>query len=188
MNVLFLDRDGTLICEPTDFRVDSLAKLSFLPGVIRTLRLLQELDFHLVIVSNQDGLGTADYAWSDFQPAHDKMLEIFAGEGVTFDFVAIDTHFEADQHPNRKPNTGMVAEWLANHPVDLSASYMIGDRKTDALFAHNLGVQSLTIKAPQSNDGDVKCTHIEQPPTIVFHHWDDILAYITEQVILPDLD
>ena len=179
--VLFLDRDGTLIREPEDYQIDSLDKLVFLPGVIAALRKLRLAGYHLVIVSNQDGLGEPHFPLERFHVPNNKMLEIFAGEGVDFDAVMVDEHYEHENHPNRKPNTGMVLPYLAQHPVDLSQCFMIGDRKTDALLAANLGIRSLTIKDPLSNDGDKKCTHIPDQPTTTFTSWDALCAHILDQ-------
>jgi imidazoleglycerol-phosphate dehydratase/histidinol-phosphatase len=175
-NVIFLDRDGTLIREPHDFRVDDLAKLSFLPGVIGALRRLSDAGYDLVIVSNQDGLGK-EYAWEKFNVPHQKMLEIFEGEGVRFWKVLIDTHYAAENHPNRKPNIGLVKPFLDE--VDLARSWMVGDRKTDAVFAKNLGVRSLTIKDPLSHDGDVRITEtLPEFHTVRYTSWNQIEAHI----------
>lgn len=181
MNVVFLDRDGTLIREPHDFRIDSLQKLSYLPDVAANLRRLRQAGFELVIVSNQDGLGKPEFPREGFDGPHQAMLDYFAAQGVTFAAVFVDGHYEHENHPDRKPNTGLVQPFIAAHYVNLPASYMVGDRRTDALFAANLGVHSLTIKDPQSNDGDVRCAHIPPQPTTVFTHWTELTDYILQR-------
>jgi imidazoleglycerol-phosphate dehydratase/histidinol-phosphatase len=178
MKVVFLDRDGTLIREPHDFRIDALDKLVLLPGVAASLRRLMDAGYKLVIVSNQDGLGRPEFPQAHFDVPHQHMLALFAEAGVQFEAVFVDSHYEHEQHPNRKPNTGLVLPFIARHEVDLGASYMVGDRRTDALFAANLGVRSLTIKDPDSNDGDVRCLHIAPQPTVTFTHWQPLADHI----------
>src|SRR3954470_19078960 len=107
--VLFIDRDGTLIAEPDDFQVDCFTKLKLLPGVITNLaRIAAELDYELVMVSNQDGLGTASLREDDFYPVHNMLMEILEGEGIRFSEVCIDPSFEHENKPTRKPRTGML--------------------------------------------------------------------------------
>ncbi len=174
--VIFLDRDGTLIREPHDFRIDDLSKLSFLPGVIGALKRLSDAGYELVIVSNQDGLGK-DYSWEAFNVAHQKMLEIFEGEGVRFWKTLIDTHYASENHPERKPNIGLVQPFLDE--VDVKKSWMVGDRKTDAVFAKNLGVRSITLKDPLSNDGDVRITEtLPEFETVKYTTWAEVEAHI----------
>ncbi|MCK4751418.1 MAG: histidinol-phosphatase, partial [Bacteroidales bacterium] len=138
--VIFIDRDGTLLKEPPDdFQIDSLEKLEFTPGVFRNLhKLRQYTGYELVVVSNQDGMGTASFPTKDFQPAHDKFLSAFRNEGVEFDAVHIDPSMPEDQSPNRKPGTGMFGQYLEG-AYDLAGSYVIGDRITDIELARNLG-------------------------------------------------
>jgi len=176
--VLFLDRDGTLIREPSDFKIDSLEKLDFLPGVISSLKRLQDGGYHLVMVSNQDGLGTPDLPTEHFWGPQRMMERILASEGVHFAAVYVDEHYEHQQHHNRKPNTGMPEQYMAQHDVDLTQSFVVGDRKTDAMLAHNLGCRSLTMKDPQSNDGDVRCPHVPQTATLVFDRWQALADYL----------
>lgn len=147
--VLFIDRDGTIIVEPPiDFQIDSLEKLEFIPKAISNLRkIAEETDFELVMVSNQDGLGTASFPEETFWPAHNKMLRTLENEGVTFTKIHIDPHFESDNHPNRKPGIGMLKEYLTGD-YDLANSYVIGDRKTDVQLAKNLGCQAIFIGEP----------------------------------------
>lgn len=141
---IFVDRDGTIIAEPEDEQVDSLEKLSFVPGAISSLKALTGLGFELVMVTNQDGLGTAAFPEEDFYPAQNFMLRTLEGEGVVFDDILIDRHFPEDNSPCRKPGTGMFTKYL-DGSYDLSGSYVIGDRDSDMELARNLGAKGLKI-------------------------------------------
>ena len=141
---IFVDRDGTIIAEPADEQVDSLEKLSFVPGAISALKALTGLGFELVMVTNQDGLGTAAFPEEDFYPAQNFMLRTLEGEGVVFDDILIDRHFPEDNSPCRKPGTGMFTKYLDGN-YDLSGSYVIGDRDSDMELARNLGAKGLKI-------------------------------------------
>ena len=111
---LFIDRDGTILVEPADEPIDSFEKFQFLPGVIRNLNFIRtKLDFEFVMVSNQDGLGTASYPEEDFWPTHNLMLSTLKGEGVEFDDMLIDRSFPEDNLPTRKPGTGMLGKYMA---------------------------------------------------------------------------
>jgi imidazoleglycerol-phosphate dehydratase/histidinol-phosphatase len=138
--ILFLDRDGTLIIEPEDKQIDSLEKLELLAGVIPALLKLQQAGYEFVIVSNQDGLGTASNPFENFQPPHDKMLSLFSSQGINFAGEHIDPHFESDASPDRKPGIGMVLEYLKSGDLDLDDSWVIGDRQTDLQLAENMGI------------------------------------------------
>jgi len=141
--VLFIDRDGTILKEPADEQVDSLEKLEFMPGVITALSsIARETDFELVMVTNQDGLGTPAFPEEDFLPPHNKMLSILDGEGVKFAAQFIDRSFGEDNSPYRKPGTAMLTQYLAQG-VNLGSSYVIGDRQTDMELARNLGCGSI---------------------------------------------
>lgn len=143
--VLFIDRDGTLIKEPSDEQVDSLEKLEFYPGVFRWLgRIADETDYELVVVTNQDGLGTEKFPEAMFWPAHEKMVKTFAGEGITFSKIFIDRSFPHENKPTRKPGTEMLTEFLSGN-YDLSKSFVIGDRLTDVELANNLGCKAILI-------------------------------------------
>ncbi|MDO4715015.1 MAG: bifunctional histidinol-phosphatase/imidazoleglycerol-phosphate dehydratase HisB [Bacteroidales bacterium] len=143
--VLFIDRDGTLIHEPSDFQIDSYEKLRFLPGVIRALHAIrQKTDYELVLVSNQDGLGTPSFPEETFWPAHNLMLQILKDEGITFDASFIDRSFEHENKPTRKPGTAMLTHYMTEG-YDLANSYVIGDRLTDLALAKNLGAKGLQI-------------------------------------------
>lgn len=144
--VLFIDRDGTLIEEPkTDFQVDSLEKLEFLPGVFQNLaKIAKELDYELVMVTNQDGLGTESFPTEDFEKPQQKMLQAFKNEGIEFADIIIDDSFEHENKPTRKPGTALLGKYIYGN-YDLGNSYVIGDRKTDVQLAKNLGAKSIFI-------------------------------------------
>ena len=144
--VLFIDRDGTLIKEPADEQIDSFEKLEFVEGMFRNLSFIRKnLDFEFVMVSNQDGLGTDSFPENTFWPVHNFILQTLKGEGVEFDNILIDNHFPADNHPNRKPGTGMLNNYINNPEYDLANSFVIGDRETDAQLAENLGCKALIL-------------------------------------------
>jgi imidazoleglycerol-phosphate dehydratase/histidinol-phosphatase len=143
--VLFIDRDGTLIIEPADQQIDSLEKLEFFPGVFSALnRIASETDFDLVMVTNQDGLGTISFPEETFWPAHHKVMKAFENEGIRFSEVFIDRSFPHENKPTRKPGTGMLTKFL-NGNYDLKNSYVIGDRVTDIELAKNLGTKGILI-------------------------------------------
>ena len=145
MLALFIDRDGTILQEPADEQIDSFEKFHFVPGAIGALRFLREhTDYRFVMVSNQDGLGTASYPEEDFWPTQNLMLEILDGEGITFDDILIDRSFPEDNLPTRKPGTAMLAAYT-DGSCDLASSFVIGDRATDAQLAANLGCQALIL-------------------------------------------
>ena len=144
--LLFIDRDGTIIEEPADEQIDSFAKLKFVEGVIRNLVFIrQRLDFELVMVSNQDGLGTEAFPEDTFWPVQNFILQTLKGEGVEFDDILIDSHFPEDNAPTRKPNTGLVEKYMNDPEYDIANSYVIGDRDTDRLFAQNIGCKFLQV-------------------------------------------
>jgi imidazoleglycerol-phosphate dehydratase/histidinol-phosphatase len=146
--VLFIDRDGTLIVEPPiDFQVDSLEKLEFYPQVFQYLsRIAQELDYELVMVTNQDGLGTDSFPENTFWPAQNKMLKAFENEGIRFADVIIDVSFPEQNLPTRKPGTALLQQYVKGN-YDLKNSFVIGDRVTDIQLAKNLGSQAIFISA-----------------------------------------
>ncbi|MGC1522642.1 MAG: bifunctional histidinol-phosphatase/imidazoleglycerol-phosphate dehydratase HisB [Steroidobacteraceae bacterium] len=144
--ILFLDRDGTLNEETADEQIDSLDKVRLMPGVVPALLELKAAGFGFVMVTNQDGLGTASFPQERFEGAHRFILELFSSQGIEFDAVCICPHFLRQQCGCRKPKLGMVREFLAAHRIDKSRSYMIGDRDTDLEFAANLGVEAFRIR------------------------------------------
>ncbi len=144
--ILFIDRDGTLVIEPPiDYQLDSLEKLEFYPGVFQWLsRIAYELDYELVMVTNQDGLGTASFPEDTFYPAHDKIIQAFKNENIEFSEVFIDRTFPKDNAPTRKPGTAMLTKYM-NGTYDLANSYVIGDRSSDIELAKNLGAKGIFI-------------------------------------------
>lgn len=144
--VLFIDRDGTLILEPPiTEQVDSLEALEFYPGVFQWLsRIVRELDYELVMVTNQDGLGTESFPEETFWPAHEKMLTAFKNEDIVFQEVFIDRSFAEEKLPTRKPGTGMLQKYLFGN-YDLQNSFVIGDRESDVVLAENLGAQGIFL-------------------------------------------
>ncbi|MDX1478675.1 MAG: bifunctional histidinol-phosphatase/imidazoleglycerol-phosphate dehydratase HisB [Saprospiraceae bacterium] len=143
--VLFIDRDGTIIREPADEQVDSLQKLEFLPDAITQLaRIAKQTDFRLVMVTNQDGLGTPSFPENDFWPAHQMMLSVLDSQGVVFDEVLIDRTTPEDGASTRKPGLGMLQQYV-HGAYDLAGSYVIGDRSSDVQLAANLGARAIRI-------------------------------------------
>jgi imidazoleglycerol-phosphate dehydratase / histidinol-phosphatase len=144
--VLFIDRDGTLIYEPEDFQIDSFEKLKFLPGMITNLaKIAHETNYELVIISNQDGLGTASFPEETFHPVQNFILQTLENEGIIFSEVLIDRSFAKDNLPTRKPNTRLLEKYFSDE-YDLVNSFVIGDRETDVQLAKNLGAKAIFIK------------------------------------------
>lgn len=152
--VLFIDRDGTLILEPpVDYQVDSLEKLEFYPAVFRGLsKIVDQQDYELVMVTNQDGLGTDSYPEETFWPAQNKMLKTFSNEGIEFTDICIDRTFPEENAPTRKPGTALLTKYFSEE-YDLANSYVIGDRWTDVELAKNLGSKAIFITS-SGNIGD----------------------------------
>jgi len=172
--VLFIDRDGTLIQEPpVDFQVDSLEKLEFMPGVFRNLyRIRKYLDFELVIVSNQDGLGTSAFPEHTFWPVHHKMLKAFENEGITFDEILIDRSLPEDNAPTRKPRLGLLQHYLQGD-YDLKNSWVIGDRYSDVELARNLGARAILI-----DRGQVLPAELTIYSSLITRDWDEVFSKI----------
>jgi imidazoleglycerol-phosphate dehydratase/histidinol-phosphatase len=145
--VLFIDRDGTLVEEPGDEQVDSLAKIRLLPGVIPALLELKAAGYRFVLVSNQDGLGTETFPEPTFHEPQDFIRTLFASQGIDFDAEFFCPHRLADGCDCRKPKTGLLTEYLRDNPIDLEHSYVIGDRETDLQLAANLGIAGLRVHA-----------------------------------------
>jgi imidazoleglycerol-phosphate dehydratase/histidinol-phosphatase len=150
-HVVFIDRDGTLIVEPPDQQVDSLEKLEFVPGIFHGLRLLRDAGYELVMVTNQDGLGTPAFPHEVFEKPQQRLLRTLAGEGITFARIFICPHTPDSHCDCRKPKTGLVADYLKNNAVDLSKSFVLGDRETDVQFARNLGCKAVRLTTDPTN-------------------------------------
>jgi imidazoleglycerol-phosphate dehydratase/histidinol-phosphatase len=165
--VLFIDRDGTIIKEPlSDFQVDSLEKLEFLPKVISNLRkIAEETDYELVMVTNQDGLGTNSFPEKDFWPAQYKMLKTLEQENIIFKAIHVDKTFEHENAVTRKPNIGLLMEYFSED-YDLANSYVIGDRLTDMMLAKNLGSKAIFI-------GDEA-----EEAELVTNDWDEVYKFL----------
>ncbi len=169
--ILFIDRDGTLVIEPPiDFQLDSLDKLEFYPGVFQNLsRIAKELDYVLVMVTNQDGLGTDSFPEDTFWPAQNKIIEAFKNEGVGFSEILIDKSFPHENLPTRKPGTGMLTHYIKGN-YDLANSYVIGDRLTDVELAENLGCKAIYL-----------AEEIEPKVALTTTSWADIYSFLASQ-------
>jgi imidazoleglycerol-phosphate dehydratase/histidinol-phosphatase len=144
--ILFVDRDGTMIKETVDEQIDSFDKLEFYPGALQYLpKIAKELDYKLVMVTNQDGLGTASFPEDTFWPVQNFILKTFENEGVKFANICIDRSFPSENSPNRKPGTGMLTQYFDKEKYDLKNSFTIGDRKNDILLGHNLGAKAIWL-------------------------------------------
>ena len=156
--ILFIDRDGTLINEaPPTYQLDSFDKLTFYPGMFYYMRrIARELDYELVMITNQDGLGTADFPENTFWPVHEMVMKSLEGEGIHFTEVLIDKSFPHENLPTRKPGTGLCTNYINNPQYDLENSFVIGDRITDVQLAKNLGAKAIWL----NNDPDLGAAEI----------------------------
>lgn len=179
--VLFIDRDGTLNVEPEDEQVDSFAKLKFYPRALYYLsKIATELDFELVMVTNQDGLGTPANPEEKFWPIHNFMIDTFASEGVVFSDVIIDRTFAKDNAPTRKPNTGLLTKYLGEG-YDLQHSFVIGDRLNDVILARNLGSKAIFLRQNDtlgSTEGMVKHEQLLDVIALETQKWEDIYTFL----------
>jgi imidazoleglycerol-phosphate dehydratase/histidinol-phosphatase len=171
--VLFIDRDGTLIIEPPDEQIDSLEKLEFFPGVFTWLgRIARESDYELVIVTNQDGLGTERFPENTFWPAHQKMITAFEKEGIIFSKTFIDRSLPHENLPTRKPDIGMLNSFFSD-AYDLKNSYVIGDRLTDLQLAKNLGSKGILLNVNNLNP-DVVQMDLKEHCALITKSWEGI--------------
>ncbi|MDB5197164.1 MAG: imidazoleglycerol-phosphate dehydratase [Flaviaesturariibacter sp.] len=181
--VLFIDRDGTMIQEyPPTYQIDSFNKLSFYPHVFKYLaKIAEELDYELVLVSNQDGLGTDKFPEEDFWPVHNMVMGAFANEGVIFKEELIDRSFPEENLPTRKPGTGMFTNYLDNPEYEIPASFVIGDRITDVQLAKNLQCRAIWLKNnPDLGGAEVadSLSELEKTVALETQHWKDIYEFL----------
>ena len=169
--VLFIDRDGTLIFEPEDFQIDSFEKLKFLPQMISSLgKIARETDFELVMVSNQDGLGTESFPEKTFHPVQNFIVQTLENEGIEFSEILIDRSFAKDNLPTRKPNTALLEKYFSDD-YDLKNSFVIGDRETDVKLAENLGAKAIFIKNPNFET-------VENENVFAVENWKEIYEFL----------
>ncbi|WP_040281820.1 bifunctional histidinol-phosphatase/imidazoleglycerol-phosphate dehydratase HisB [Psychroserpens damuponensis] len=181
MRVLFIDRDGTIIKEPADEQIDSFEKLDFYPKVFQYLsKIAKELDFEIVMITNQDGLGTEVYPENTFWPVHNFVLKTFEAEGVIFKEQFIDRTFAKDNAPTRKPNTGLLTRYFSSE-YDLANSFVIGDRLTDIELAKNLGAKGIFINDNTNLGTDeitVKREALDEFIALESNDWEAIYAFL----------
>lgn len=175
---LFIDRDGTIIVEPADdYQIDSFEKLQFLPGAISGMRNISDLGYELVLVSNQDGLGTASYPEETFWGPHKLMLSVLGSEGVWFDDQLIDPTMPEENAPTRKPGIGMFGKYTSGE-YDLGASYVIGDRITDIILAKNLGAKGILIQPRENGEKMVANEGLEDTCALITDDWGRIAEFL----------
>jgi imidazoleglycerol-phosphate dehydratase/histidinol-phosphatase len=181
--ILFIDRDGTLIREaPPSYQIDSFEKLAFYPGVFEYMgRIAREFDYELLMVTNQDGLGTRSFPEDTFWPVQNFVLKALEGEGVRFDAVYIDRTFALEQAPTRKPGTAMLTKYIGNPDYDLANSFVIGDRITDVQLAKNLGCKAIWLNnEPGLGGGEVSDSRRELESAVALEttEWSQIYAFL----------
>ena len=169
--VLFIDRDGTLVIEPPiDYQLDSLEKLEFYPKVFQNLsKIANELDYLLVMVTNQDGLGTDSFPEATFWPAQNKIIQAFKNEGIEFEEILIDTSFPHENLPTRKPGTALLTHYIKGN-YDLEHSYVIGDRPTDIELAQNLGCKGIYLNKEKDENAILNTSS-----------WSEIYTFLSSQ-------
>ena len=182
--VLFLDRDGTLVLEPpVDYQLDTLEKLEFFPKVFQYLsRIVEEFDFELVMVTNQDGLGTESFPEDTFHPPHNMMMRAFSNEGIEFEEVIIDNTFPHENALTRKPQTGLLTKYM-NGEYDLENSFVIGDRLTDMQLAVNLGTKGIYINDAQPHtdidaQNNIESDKVKKVISLTTNKWRDIYTFL----------
>jgi len=182
--ILFIDRDGTMIKEPPDEQIDSFAKLEFYPGVLQYLpKIAAELGYELVMVTNQDGLGTASYPEDTFWPVQNFIITTLKNEGVIFSNICIDRTFPADNAPTRKPGTAMLTQYFDTAKYDLKNSYTIGDRKNDILLGYNLGAKAIWLNdnpglGDKEFSGQDEADKIKSTVALETSQWEKIYEFL----------
>lgn len=180
--VLFIDRDGTLVLEPSDNQLDNFEKMEFYPEVFQYMaRIAEELDFELVMVTNQDGLGTPSFPEDTFWPVQNFIVKAFKNEGVKFSEIVIDKTFAHENAETRKPRTGLVTQYMNSNEYDLYNSYVIGDRLTDMELARNLGAQGIFINNHESLGSDEVSVEREELDKIIkleTANWKEIYEFL----------
>jgi imidazoleglycerol-phosphate dehydratase / histidinol-phosphatase len=185
--ILFIDRDGTIVKEAKepDYILDSFEELEFYPEVFRYLgKIARKLDFEMIMVTNQDGLGTKALPTETFWTIHNKIMKAFKNEEIIFSKVFIDDSYPEDKKPTRKPGTGMVTEYIDNPNYDLKKSFMIGDRLTDMEFAKNLGANGIFInndEALGANEINSKREELEQYIALQTTSWKKIYQFLKKK-------
>ena len=177
--ILFIDRDGTLINEPKDFQVDSFEKLSFKKSVLNYLsKISEELDFDLVMVTNQDGLGTKSFPEKEFWPVQNFIIKILENEGIYFKEILIDRTFPDENANTRKPNTGLIEKYLVDKNININESFVIGDRITDLEFAQNIGCKGILINDLKTTDHLKSGSNIDENSMFSFQDWKSIYNFL----------
>jgi imidazoleglycerol-phosphate dehydratase / histidinol-phosphatase len=181
--ILFIDRDGTLIKEaPPTYQIDDFSKLEFYPGMFEFMgRIAREMDYELVMVTNQDGLGKPGFPEDSFWPVQNFVMNCLANEGIHFSAVHIDRSFPEDHSPNRKPGTGMLKEYMAADLYDLRESFVIGDRITDVQLAKNLGCRAIWLKQDAELGGkEIQDSrkNLEEVVALESIHWSEIYSFL----------
>lgn len=177
--ILFIDRDGTLALEPENYQLDSFDKLIFYPGVFNSLgKISRELDFELVMVTNQDGLGTPSFPENTFWPIHRFLLKCFENEEIIFDDIYIDKSLPSDNAPTRKPGIGLLKKYINNKNYDLENSYVIGDRLTDMELALNLGAKGIFISNDEKLVEMEISENLNNSISLKTTKWNDIYSFL----------
>ena len=180
--VLFIDRDGTIVLEPEDFQLDHFDKLEFYPEAFQYLsQIAREMDYELVMVTNQDGLGTDSFPEDTFWPVQNFVLKAFENEGVKFDEVIIDRTFPEDNAPTRKPGTALLKSYFDNEKYDLKNSFVLGDRLTDMELARNLGAKGIFITGHEelgSGELSVKKEELQENISLETNSWKEIYEFL----------
>mgnify|MGYP001234329264 FL=1 len=177
--ILFIDRDGTLINEPKDFQVDSFEKLSFKKSVLKYLsKISEELDFDLVMVTNQDGLGTKSFPEKEFWPVQNFIIKTLENEGIYFKEILIDRTFPDENANTRKPNTGLIEKYLVDKNININESFVIGDRITDLEFAQNIGCKGILINDLKTTDHLKSGSNINENSMFSFQDWKSIYNFL----------